>query len=134
VRHKTEPSQPLTLSLNYKADLDSQNSNWDVVSPAYGSRFDIGFNSVGLGGYSSSGNDAAIVSGPASYETCSAATNYSKAYITRSKATPGMNLCVRTSEKRYAFLTIKKLLPRDSATQIELDVRVWDPPFEESGG
>jgi len=40
-------------------------------------------------------------------------------------------VCVRTSDKRYAFLTIKKLGPRDHPEQIELDVTVWDPSFDE---
>jgi hypothetical protein len=120
---------PLTLSGGYSADLDSMNSAWDVKYAATISRFDLSFNSVGLSGHSKS--DLAVVSGPASYETCSNATAYSEGGVSRNEAKPGMKLCARTSEKRYAFITIKKLLPKDYPKEIQLDVTVWNPPFEE---
>jgi hypothetical protein len=120
---------PLALSQSYSADLDSMNPGWDVKYAATASRFDIGYAREGwLSGRSSS--DLAIVSGEASYDVCSTATSYRKS-LDRDEVKKGINLCVRTSEKRYAFMTIKKLVGGDYPSEIQLDVVVWNPPFEE---
>jgi hypothetical protein len=125
----TKGKSPLTLSLGYGADIDSKNPAWDVEYAAREQRFDLQLGTVDLGPYVKS--DLAVVSGRAAYETCSDATGYTKNGIRRREAKPGMSFCLRTSEKRLAFITIKKLSPQDLPTQIQLDVTVWDPPFEE---
>ena len=128
VRRSTEDN-PLTLSTGYSADLDTMNRSWDVEYAATLSRFDIDLG-TGVGVVTGSESDIAIVDGPALYETCADATGYVKR-IPRDELRQGVTACVRTSEKRLASVTIKKVTPRDSPNQIQLDVTVWDPPFEE---
>ncbi len=120
---------PLTLSTGYSADLDTMNRSWDVEYAATLSRFDIDLG-TGVGVIAGSGSDIAIVDGPALYEICADATGYTKR-IPRDELRQGVTACVRTSEKRLASVTIKKATPRDSPDQIQLNVTVWDPPFEE---
>jgi hypothetical protein len=74
-------------------------------------------------------SDFAIVSGPAKYETCESATAYKKR-TDKDETEVGTALCVRTTGHRYAFVKIKKVIRRSQDSQIELDVTVWDPPFE----
>jgi hypothetical protein len=120
---------PLALSESYSADLDSMNPGWDVKYAATMSRFDISYAREGwLHGRSSS--DLAIVSATASYDVCSTATSY-RPSLDIDEVKKGINMCVRTSEKRFAFMTIKKLVGGDHPNEIQLDVTVWDPPFEE---
>ena len=126
---RSSGDNPLALSQSYSADLDSMNPGWDVKYAATLSRFDIGYAREGwLSARSSS--DLAIVSDTASYDVCSTATSYRQS-LDRNEVKEGINLCVRTSEKRYAFMTIKKLVGGDYPTEIQLDVIVWNPPFEE---
>jgi hypothetical protein len=128
-RKSTESSEPLTLSYGYSADLDALTPAWDVQYSASNARFDIKYmGGAGIGGVSAS--DFAVVTGPASYTTCLNATGYTRG-IPRHEMQPGVTACVRTSEKRLAFITISKLIPRDSPRQVQLDLVVWDPPFEE---
>ena len=129
VRRSTEPSKPLTLTQGYAADLDSDEPGWNVKYAGTAPSFDISYAREGwLSGYYSA--DLAIVSGTASYEVCSTASGYRKS-LDRDEVEEGINLCVRTSEKRFAFMTIKKLVGGDYPNEIQLDVMVWNPPFEE---
>jgi hypothetical protein len=125
VRNTTKGRQLLTLPTGTSADLDSENRNWDAEYAGTESRFDIQFTQSGqLSAYYAA--EVAIVSRPASYETCQDATAYKK-YLTRSETREGNNLCFKTSEKRYAYVTIEKLAPRE----IQLSATAWDPAFEE---
>jgi hypothetical protein len=128
VRRSTDSSKPLTLSQAYSADLDTTNPAWDVEYAGNEERFDIEYDHSSLTALSPS--DLAIVSGSARYETCRDATGYTEEVDWR-KIKPGLGVCVRTSEKRFAFLTVKKLVGDiDNPEAIQLDVTVWDPPFE----
>lgn len=129
VRRSTHDKPPLTLTTGYSADLDATTLSWDVQYSASNSRFDIRYSYGSINGVSA--GDFAVVTGPAVYETCLTASGYARS-IRRNEIQPGVTACARTSEKRYAFVTIKKLVPRDNPKQIQLDVTVWDPPFEES--
>ena len=120
---------PLTLTAGYSADLDTMDPAWDVEYSARNARLDINF-SGSFGLISQSATDLALVDGPASYDTCLKATGYTKDSV-EDQLQAGSTVCVRTSEKRYAFLTVKKLVPRDNPDKIQLDVTVWDPPFQE---
>ena len=119
----------MTLTDGYAVDLDTQlNAAWDVEYAATLSRFDMSFHrDVGIRVGSTS--DIAIVDGPASYETCLNATGYAQG-IPQKEVQQGVTACVRTSEKRLSFFTIKKITPRDFPDKIQLDVTVWDPPSE----
>jgi hypothetical protein len=91
--------------------------------------YDIQFFSSGNGQLlaNSDASDIAVVTGPPRYDTCMNVTGYSMK-LTAYHVTPGVKACVRTSERRYAFLKIKKV-SRDRG-QIQFDATVWDPPFE----
>jgi hypothetical protein len=123
-------NNPMTLTDGYAVDLDTPlNAAWDVEYAATLFRFDMSFHrDVGIRVGSKS--DISVVDGPASYETCSNATGYAQD-IPQKEVQQGVAACVRTSEKRLAFFTIKKITPRDFPRQIQLDVTVWDPPSEE---
>lgn len=125
VRRKTG-SNLLTLSRGYSADLDTLDKDWDVGYAETASRFDLVFTSAGAGELvAGDESDFAIVTGPASLDTCESATGY-LAGLTADEAKPDVNLCTRTSEGRLAFVIIKKVQGGDDRTQILLEVTVWD--------
>jgi hypothetical protein len=124
VRRSTE-SNLLTLSDGYNADLDSRNPAWDVSYHRDYDNFDIELYHGGLIG---NDTDFAIVSGQPSYGTCQNATDYAEE-ISKDDVEPGVSACIRTTDKRYAFITFKKVV-RDP-DKFQLAVVVWDPPFEE---
>ena len=67
---------------------------------------------------------ATVDAGP-DYGVCESATNYT----TELNPSEGIQLCVRTSEHRLAWVKILNLQgPYYSRTEIDLDVTVWDPP------
>jgi hypothetical protein len=111
------------------ADFDSMNPAWDVRNSGFSDRQDVFWDHGGrLSGFR--GGEFAVVSGSADYEICSTATGYRTSLDLR-EAQPGMNLCVRTSENRYALVTIKKIVGgEDLRRQVQLGVVVWDPPAE----
>jgi hypothetical protein len=119
---------PLVLSDRYYADLDSTDPSWDVHPDETGD-FDIGFYGYNQGaGLRAGGNsDLAVVSGSANYDTCLKATSYESEI---EPITPGSKICVRTSDQRFAFITVDKLSLADTPESIELSVVVWDPPSE----
>jgi hypothetical protein len=130
VRRSTKDKPPLTLTSDYDADLDSLEPAWGVNRDREDG-YDIEFYSSGAGQLITNdfvGVDLAEVSGPPSFETCQTATNY-KTELTANEAKKGVEVCVRTSEKRFAFVQIKKIL--GDREGIQMDVTVWDPPFEE---
>jgi hypothetical protein len=123
-------SHRLTLADGDAADLDSMDPAWGVHDkPALRRGYDIQFADGGLIGRA--GTEFAPVSGHPSYKTC---INAIGSYIR--DVYPGMQLCVRTNEKRLAFLTVKNVMKVKENTsqafpiQIQLDVTVWDPPHE----
>jgi hypothetical protein len=125
LRRSTEDN-PLVLTAGYAPDLDSKVGNWDVQEAYQGQmvlRKDVHFTAAALSG------DLAVVSGSDNYETCQNATAY-QPRVTKYELEPGMKLCVRTTEKRLAFVAIKKISGSGSSKQIGLDVKVWDPPLE----
>jgi hypothetical protein len=123
VRRTTEGHKPLILSSSYFADLDSLNPAWDVAgSPV--SDHDVSF--TGSRFSARSNTDIAVAQGPKSYETCETATAYFD-YYEADELSPNTHLCWRTSERRYAYVTVKKV----TRSTIQLEVTVWDPPFEE---
>jgi hypothetical protein len=115
----------LTISDGYTADLDSRNPAWDVKYDRDYDNYDI---ELYHGGLSGNDTDFAIVSGQPSYETCQNATAYAEE-ISRDDIEPSISACVRTTDKRYAFITFKKVV--HDPDKIQLAVVVWDPPFEE---
>jgi hypothetical protein len=122
VRRKTDPNTPLTLTDGYRADLDSRSPNWDVAYADTDTRFDITWSTGGGGGLSA--NDVALVDGPARPETCIAATAYSDG-VPENDLKDGATVCVRTSDHRFAYLTVRPLSPVDDS-KVTLDVVVWE--------
>jgi hypothetical protein len=117
---------PLTLSRGYGADVDSMALDWEVGSGRTDDRYDLAFVGGGLL-QANNGSDLAVVSaGSDAARTCAAATGYVK-QLTADELKPDTALCVRTTEKRLASMTVTKLDP-DSLEAITLDVTVWDPP------
>jgi hypothetical protein len=122
VRRSTD-DKALTLSAGYSTDLDSMPPGWGVKSEENEYK-DIEVHQSDL---VSENGDMAIVSGAPKYETCQDATAY-QVEVEWRYVRPGLKVCVRTSENRYAFVTVEKF--NVDSQQIQLDVVVWDPPFE----
>jgi hypothetical protein len=110
---------PITLTDQYAADLDSKDGGWAVANAAANSDWDIEFEWGGLG----AAEDLAMVKGPVKYETCQNATGY-RVTLDEKYVESGTRLCVRTSEDRFAFVTIKDV--DSDPAQIALDVTVWE--------
>jgi hypothetical protein len=129
VRH----SGVLTLTYLYGADLDSLDPNWDVAS--YDAQSELGKGDVilsnpGLEPPVTSSSDLAPVTGSASYQTCAAATGYTSNSLAVS---PGQELCVRTTEHRYAFLHVTAVNGNSNepdTMSVTMTMTVWDPPFQ----
>jgi serine/threonine protein kinase len=126
VRRTTVGGNPLTLSENYSADLDTRDPAWDVAlfaASTPSARYDIGV-PIYEALDNNTKSDLAVVSGPRSFGTCRSATGYSGS-VEGLRA--GKKVCVKTSERRLAFITIKKV---EVGPQIVFDVTVWDPPVK----
>ncbi|MDN5920664.1 MAG: hypothetical protein L0I76_37115, partial [Pseudonocardia sp.] len=119
---------PLTISLEYSVDLDSAQPNWKIQSGNTGPGVDVMYYETRQGKddglIQGAGGDVARVQGSRSYRTCEAATGYTGEV----KAAPWASYCVRTSERRFAYLTVRS----EGAGQGVFDVVVWDPPFASS--
>jgi hypothetical protein len=126
VRRTTEgKSLPLTISDRYMVDLDSTDPTWDAHDGGgYGDLYYDPPHGIRLGN-----SDLAYVGGAGSYETCAIQSGYTGEAINGTNLRTGTSACVRTSEKRYALITITKLVT-NPARQVQLEVTVWDPPFE----
>ena len=111
----------MKLSDRYEADLDSARPDWHVQETG-GVDADISYNAGQLSA------EVAKVSGQPRYETCEIETGYT-GLVEYGDLKPGTSVCIRTTERRYAFATVKKI--DDERGQIQLDVVVWDPPYEE---
>lgn len=119
VRRRTSGAEAITLRPNYGVDLDDSTSpNWKVGVGCCGR--DVGF------AYDTSrlyiSNDYAVVTGPPQYATCSHETGYTNGALERGSLHAGETLCVRTSESRYAFVTVVGV--SDQAFQFQ--ATVWD--------
>jgi hypothetical protein len=106
-------------------DLDSTDPTWDAHDGGgYGDLYYDPPHGIRLGN-----SDLAYVGGAGSYETCAIQSGYTGEAINGTNLRTGTSACVRTSEKRYALITITKLVT-NPARQVQLEVTVWDPPFE----
>jgi len=123
VRRTSQPNA-ITLRPSYGVDLDDNTSpNWGVKSgPTWYSGSDIGSDSdediVDFTG------DYAVVTGAPEYATCATETAYTSGGIERGSLRPDENICLRTSEDRYALVTIIST----SEQAIQFRATVWDPP------
>jgi hypothetical protein len=120
---------PLILTDDHYVDLDSKNPNWDVQQ-GFPEGLDIGMWGYGVGDGAGLNvgkeSESAVVSGPANYDTCSTATNYTGDI---QKAKPDKSICVRTSENRYAFITIEKVNldeKREYVDTVQFAAVVWE--------
>ena len=121
VRRTTE-AEPITLRPSFGVDLDNITSeNWAVAAGGTGSGRDVAPNSNGDTLYFI--GDYAVVTGAPEYATCARETGYTRGGIEIGSLQPDDNICVRTSENRYALVTI--------VTAAEQAIRfravVWDP-------
>lgn len=120
---RTTASNPITLSLGYSANLDSQSSpDWDIAHGTGQSQLDLNY-SFSLN--STTRSDLAVVTGPRRVETCLFATGYSAA-VKSQQLRKGLTICVKTSEHRLAYLTVTAFKPADGVTFAAI---VWDPPI-----
>jgi hypothetical protein len=101
---------------------------WEVKYAAREKVYDITFG--GGAGLLFGAGDAAIVIGPAKYDTCLNETGWDNS-VHPDDLTPGTNICVRTSERRFAYITSIKKIPRDANRRAQIDVIVWPPQREE---
>jgi hypothetical protein len=96
------------------------NPAWDISQDRDYDNFDI---ELYHGVLSGNHTDFAVVSGQPSYETCQNATAYAEE-ISRKDTDPGVSACVRTTDKRYAFITFKKVVR--GPDKFQLAVVVWE--------
>jgi hypothetical protein len=121
VRRTTGPGA-ITLRPSYGVDLDDDTSpNWSVGRGCCGR--DVGWDGSGSVLYIS--NDYAVMPATADYTACSHETAYTTGPVERGSLQPDENICVRTSDNRYALVTIVAV--SDQAVQFR--ATVWDPPF-----
>ncbi len=121
---RTTGSDPITLRPSYGVDLDDTTSlNWNVGTGCIGlcDGRDVGFQ--GDGSAVNFVGDYAVVSGPVTYATCARETAYTRGGIERGSLRTGETVCVRTSENRYAVVTIGGA----SEQAMQLRLTVWDP-------
>lgn len=120
---RTTGAVAITLRPSYSLNLDDDTSpNWSVSAGCCGPN-DIGLNSDASQVYIS--DDYAVETGSPGYATCAHETAYTDGAVERGSLKPGENLCVRTSEHRYALVTIVSA----SDQAIQFRAVVWDPPF-----
>jgi hypothetical protein len=131
VRRSTE-KHPMVLSDRYYADLDSMSPDWDVTNNGTDD-FDIQLHAYYQGAslWAAGNSELATVSDSVNYNTCLMETGYVADEVDPAK--PGTGICIKTSEHRYAFITVEKLISDEpgNVEKIKLTAVVWDPPFEE---
>lgn len=115
--------RPLRLTAGYQADLDSLAPDWEVASRGVNGADihlvkEISYYKLA----SENGVDFAPVSGPPAYTTCQNATAYYSG-INLNDDRSGYSFCARTSNRRFAFVTIV-----DPKVPVALDITIWDPP------
>jgi hypothetical protein len=102
---RTTGTGSITLRPSYGVDLDNNTSpNWAVTGDGLANGHDIAWrwdaSSLNFTG------DFAVVTGAPEYETCAVETGYTRGGIDRGSLQAGENICVRTSEDRYALVTV----------------------------
>ncbi|SDG82462.1 DUF1707 domain-containing protein [Pseudonocardia oroxyli] len=120
VRRATN-GQSITLTPGYRVDLDDLTSpNWLASNGCCG---DVYFDSGSR--YVTFNDDYAVMSGPADYAACTQATAYATGSVERGGLTPGKQFCVRTTEDRFAVVTVEGTTEQ----AFQFSVTVWDPRF-----
>jgi len=117
--------QSLILQADYTADLDTK--GWNVKRDR-DNEYDIEFwHGMLIGNQYDNKTYLAVVSGPRKYDTCKEATNYADE-ISKEEAKKGVTVCVKTSDERFAYITIKNVIngPYGDPYKIELAVVVWE--------
>lgn len=118
VRRQTDVR--IELARDYGVDLDSQATDWETSRSSQGQ--DLDFYS---GGYLNARNNTELAPVPTAtpdVATCQKPLPYYGSIELATLDLPA-HYCVRTSEGRYAFLTVLAKTPT-----LVLDVTVWDPP------
>jgi Domain of unknown function (DUF1707) len=119
---RTTGGESITLRPSYGVDLDDDTSpNWSVGRGCCDR--DVGWDGDGSRLYLS--NDHAVMTGSPGYAACARETGYSDKSIERGSLQSGQNICVRTSGKRFALVTIVST----SEQAIQFRAIVWDPPI-----
>jgi hypothetical protein len=120
----------LVLSDGHPANLDSKAPDWDVLSEQ-SDDFDIRLSGYyGGAALQAAGNSyIAQVSGSPNYDTCLKETGFVEEI---DPAKPDTKICVRTGDKRFAFVTVQKLFWDEGGgvEKIQLSVVVWEPQHE----
>ena len=119
VRRETGADR-IRLTPNYSVDLDSLDPDWEI---GRNSGQDVYLGSGADSLYTYNGTDLAPVpTTTPDFATCQKPLPYGTRIKLESLQVPA-SYCVRTSERRYAFLTVL-----DVTGPVVLDVTVWDPP------
>ncbi|MCL7461003.1 hypothetical protein AB0I85_04185 [Micromonospora echinofusca] len=108
----------VTLSVYYFLDLDSAATNWNVQSGyGLGRAGDL---LLGPAGVETPG-DVVVIAGKPSQSACEMSVTRQRG-IGGGQIRAGQSFCVQTTEKRWAWLTIKRYEPERTLT---FDVIVW---------
>ncbi|MFG2008369.1 hypothetical protein ACGFNF_04775 [Micromonospora sp. NPDC048868] len=120
VKPPSRTEKGVTLSMSYSLDLDSTVTNWKVQ---YG--YSLG---QGLDVYLNRGSppvrtpgDVVVVDGTPSESACETSVTRQNDILSEQLRTD-QSFCVRTTEKRWAWLTVKRYEPGKTLT---FDVIVW---------
>jgi hypothetical protein len=126
-QRRSTGSTAITLRPSYGVDLDDNLSpNWSVKSGPLGSSAGYG-SDVGSDAYESKLDflsDYAIVDAAEGYATCAEETGYTRGGIPRGDLREGEEMCLRTTEGRYALVKVVSA----TAGEIRITATVWDPP------
>ena len=117
---RTTDGMAITLRPSYGVDLDDDTSpNWGVSRGSF-------VRDVTLSGDASEvtiDSDYALMTGSPDYAACARETAYTSGSIERGTLQSGANLCVRTTDSRFALITIVSV----SEQSLQFQATVWDP-------
>ncbi|MDG4792629.1 hypothetical protein [Micromonospora sp. WMMD1082] len=113
----TRSEKDVTLSYRYALDLDSEAENWNVeLNGIYGGT-DL---SLGSGRLFTFG-DVVVIDGAPEQARCQNAVTRQRG-VNSEQIRVGQSFCIHTSERRWAWITVKRYAPSETIT---FDVVVW---------
>ncbi|WP_334607832.1 hypothetical protein [Micromonospora sp. CPCC 205546] len=120
VKSPSRTGEGVTLSLSYSLDLDSTAPNWNVqYGYSSGQGVDVHL-SRGSPPVRTPG-DVVVIDGTPSESACETSVTRQNEILSEQLRT-GQSFCVRTTERRWAWLTVKRYEPGKTLT---FDVIVW---------
>ncbi|WP_233166716.1 hypothetical protein, partial [Micromonospora sp. Rc5] len=110
----------VVLRQTYTLDLDSSAPNWDVENASIYESGDIYFGTTSATLQTT--GDVVLLKGEPNWTTCEESTDRQDKVVRRDQVKIGLSICVRTTEDKWAWLTVKSYEP---STKVTFDITVW---------